>query len=820
MIPGIRHAMRSLRRSPAFALTVIATLGIGIGLNSAIFTVVDCVLLRPLGYRDADRIVALRTHVVDENRSFARIGGDDYSDLSRQIKGFESTAYYQSYPDGIQIGGEALYLPVANVSPGFGQVMGVQPVAGRIFQATDTVGHEAMVSAAFARDHFSSAQAALGQVIRYGGDLHPIVGVLPDGFSFPGKTTVWIEENAAPNVSNRTAYNQYAVAKRRAGVSSAQLSAELDAFSHRLQRDFPEDHHKTIEAVPLQEQIVGKIRPTLHLLMGSVAIVLLIVCANIMHLQLVRATRQVRAVTIRTALGASRRSLTSGALLEVLLLAAAGCVVAFLLEEPGLRLLVRIAPADIPRLNDIHLNFDVLLFSFFVSLLVMGVAAILPIWRSWHIDPASALRQDASRGTEGRSTLRLRNGFIVAEVALTLTLSVAATLLTRQLIQQSRQDLGFSAENLITLDSHAISTDKIPDVSNESSPELRAAGEEAARALRLRRLTNLDATLESVASVPGVESASAILGAPMGFGGSSVRYAVKGRQVFAPGVENLPDADLHPVTPGLFATMKIPLLRGRALTPEDRFDAPPVLLINQALARQVFPNQDPIGQQIMCGYDRVSSWWTIIGVVGNIRDSSPGADPYPTFYVPVAQHPDRAADVQLVVRTRTDAAAMVEALRNRLKATHPEIAIQATTMRENIGDTQQSQRFRIVLFGSFAAISILLAAVGMYGVTAYSVTQRRFEFGLRVALGANRAQVLGMVLRGALQVALLGIAIGVVLTLSLVRVLGSVVGKLPAFDAPAYALAAFAVLLIALFATLLPARAAASVEPMDVLRSE
>jgi len=817
MIPGIRHALRSLRRSPAFALTVIATLGIGIGLNSAIFTVVDCVLLRPLGYRDADRIVSLQTHFVDENRSIAKLGGDDYSDLSRQIKGVESMAFYRDYGVGIQLGGEALYLPVASVSPGFGQVMGVQPVAGRIFQATDTIGHEALVSATFARDHFSSAQAALGQVIRYEGALRPIVGVLPDGFSFPGKTAVWIEENATPGIVSRTAYNQHGIAKRRAGVSSAQLNAELDAFSHRLQHDFPEDRHKTIEAVPLQEQIVGTIRPTLHLLMGSVAIVLLIVCANIMHLQLVRATRQLRAVTIRTALGASRASLTSGALLEVLLLATAGCIAAFLLEEPGLRLLVRIAPPDIPRLNDIHLNLDVLLFSFFVSLLVMSVAAILPIWRSWHIDPASTLRQDASRGTEGRSTLRLRNGFIVAEVALTLTLSVAAILLTRQLIQQSRQDLGFSAENLITLDSHAMSTDKVPDASNESSPALRAASEEAASA---SRLTHLDATLESIATVPGVESVSAIDGAPMGFGGADVSYAVKGRQVFAPGAGKLPDADIHSVTPGFFATMRIPLLRGRALTPEDRFDAPPVLLINQALARQIFPNQDPVGQQIMCGYDWVSTWWTIVGVVGDIRDSSPGADPHPTFYVPVAQHPDRAADVQLVVRTRTDAAVMVEALQNRLKATHPEIAIKATTMRENIGDTQRSERFRTALFGSFAAISILLAAVGMYGVTAYSVTQRRFEFGLRVALGANRAQVLGMVLRDALQVALLGIAIGVVLTLSLVRVLDSVVGKLPAFDAPAYALAAFAVLLIALFATLLPARAAASVEPMDVLRSE
>jgi putative ABC transport system permease protein len=815
MIASIRHALRSLRHSPLFALTVIATLGIGIGLNAAIFTVVDCVLLRPLGYHDADRIVALQSHFTDQNRSIPRLGGDDYTDLSHQVKGLEATAYYQSYSDGLRLNGEALYLPVANVSPQFGQVLGVQPVSGRLFSPDAAIGHEAMVSAAFARDHFGNAQAALGQTIQYNGALRPIVAVLPDGFSFPGRTAVWFELNAAPETASRTSYSQMVIGKRRSGVSPQQLSAELAAFSQQLQHSFPEDGHKTIESVPLQEQIVGRIRPTLNLLMGAVSVILLIVCANITHLQLVRATQQIRAVTIRTALGASRSTLAGRALLESLLLAAIGCAVAVLLAVPALRLLTRIAPPDIPRLADVHLNIDVLLFSFALSAILMGLTAVLPVWRSWHTDPASALRQDASRGTEGRGAGRLRNGFLISEIALTLTLSIAAVMLTRQLVQQSKQDLGFSVENLITLDSHAIdSTPQQPAASTPEQTQVYMANQAKTH------LANLDATLESVSTVPGVASAAAILGAPMGFDNTDVGYAVKGRQIFAPGVLNLPDADLYPVTPNLFSTMRIPLLRGRNLSAQDTLNAPMVLLINQELARQVFPGQDPIGQQIMCGLDSVQSWWTIVGIVGNIHSSSPTAAPSPAIYVPIAQHPDRATDVQIVVRTNMAPGTMLDALRNRLKQTHPEIAVKATTMRENIGNTQRSDQFRTLLFGSFAAISILLAAVGMYGITAYSVTQRRFEFGLRIALGADRPQLFGMVLRKAFLFATLGIGAGAALSLSLMRILGSVVGKLPTFDVMAYALAAMAVLTIALAATILPARSAANIDPMTVLRNE
>ena len=821
MFATIRHALRSLRRSPAFTLTVITTLGIGIGLNAAIFAVVDCVLLRPLGYHDADRIVGLQTHFLDENRSIPRIGGDDYNDLARLVKGLEATAFYRgAWPEGISINGSAFYLPVADVSPRLMEVMGVEPVAGRLFNDDDTDGHDALIGEAFAREHFGSVSAAIGQTIHYDNGSHTVIGVLPEAFSFPRNAHIWMETKPGPATANRTAYNQQAIGKRRADVTPEQLAAELASFSVHLQQAFPEDKFKTLETVPLQEQIVGKIRPMLNLLMGSVGVILLIIGANITHLQLVRATRQLRSVTIRTALGASRSVLAGRAMVEALLLAVSGSVVAVLIAVPALKLLVRVAPPELPRLAEVRLNGDVFIFAFLISVLLMAITALLPVWRSWRVDPVSALRQDAARGTEGSGSLRLRDGIVVIEVALTLTLSVLSVVVARQLIAQSKQDLGFAAESLVTLDTHALGAAPFPEWPKEATPEAIAAYEAAALPAKQERLARLDATLASVSSVPGVVSAGAILGAPMGFGGSDVSYAVRGRQVFAPPFKGLPNADLRPVTPGIFATMGIPLVRGRALNADDRLGSPTVLLIDQTLAREIFPNEDPIGKQIMCGYDDVASWWTIVGVVGAIHGDSPSAAPTPTFYVPVAQHPGGAGDMQIVVRTALAPSAMAATLRKSLAISHPEIAVKATTMRENIGETQRSDLFRSVLFGSFSGVSILLAAVGMYGVTAYSVAQRKFEFGLRVALGADRPQLFVMVLRKALVFAVAGVAIGIGLSLGLARVLASVVGKLPAFDPVAYLLASCAVLAIAMLAMFLPARAATNVDPMTVLRSE
>ena len=823
----LRVAVRQLMRSKTFSLTVVLTLAVGIGLNAAIFTMVDCVMLRPLGYRDAERIYGLNTHFLDANRSIPRMGGGDYADVAQQASSVEYAAYYQGpYSDGAQTAGRTFYLASTGASPEFMRLMGVEPLAGRIFATT---GHnkdkvkdpsEAMVSSVFARESFGSVAAALGKTISFEGKTYNIVGVMPDGFTFPGKTQLWIELPSEPEYAGRTSYSQMAVVKLKPGVSAEQLNAELATISQRLQKAYPKDDgHKTIEAVSLQEQLIGKIKPVLRLLMGAVGVVLLIVCANITHLQLIRGTQLRREVTIRAALGATRSALARRAGLEVLVLALTGCVAGILIAEPAMKLLVRMAPPDLPRLADVHLNVDVILYSFLASLVTMAATALLPLWRSWRIDAASAMKQDASRGTESRGSGYLRQVLVAGEVALTLTLSVAAVLLVRQLIAESETDLGFAAEKLVVLDTHGTSHVRPLLVEQfngkKTEAELRAPIERA-RAQDMQALNNM---LDGVRAVPGVERADAIFAAPLRSAGSNGSYAVRGVSRFEPGAD-LPNANFESMTPGYLETMHIPLLRGRNLTDADGPGSQKVLLISKTMADESFRGVDPVGKQIMCGWDSQDEWWTIVGVVGDVRQDSPGSAPPSVIYTPVAQHAHTAAEMQLVVRTHTNAGAMAGTLERLMKTRFPEVAVNATTMQADLGETERAQRFRTLLFSSFAGVSILLAITGMYGVTAYTVTQKRFEFALRFALGAQRGTVLGSVLRNALTVAAIGIVSGVGLSLTLKQVLGAVLGKMAGVDAPAFVIAGAGVFVVALLAALQPAFRAAMVEPMQVLRSE
>jgi putative ABC transport system permease protein len=797
----LRYALRQLRRSLSFTAAVVLTLAVGIGLNAAIFTIVDCVLLKPLGYHDASRIYSINTRFLDENRAINSIGGDDYVDVASQVRSLESSAYYNSGQDGLQLNGQSFYLYIAMVSPQFGGVIGVEPVAGRLFNE-NAGGTEALVSSAFAEQHFGSAQAAIGHALQYDSRTLTIVGVLPNGFSFPGKTVVWVEGAPHPETRSRTAYNQHAIARVKPGVTVSRLNAEMATLSRQLQTAYPDDSHKALEAVSLQDQIVGSIRPTLRLLMGSVVVVLLIVCANIGHLQLVRSTQMRRDASIRTALGATGTAIARRALMESFILATSGCALALIIAQPALHLLTVMAQDQIPRLADVRLNRDVLLFSFVMSMATMLITALLPAWRAVTVSPSAVLKQEQAGSSESRKSRRLRDALIVGEVALTLTLSVASVLLAGQMIDQSRRDLGFVPDNLLVMDTH---TALPPTQANfTSSPAALAT---------LRDL------LDSVAKVPGVKSVAAIQGVPMGPGNADVGYAIRGRMEFKPG-QPLPDADIEPITSTYFQTMGIPLLQGRLLTDDDNENSAPVLVVSRELAQKVFPGQDPIGQQIMCGYDMKSSWWTIVGVVGDIRQNSPASPFAQTMYVPVAQHSFRAADMQVVVRTGLDAATMASTLETMLKHDHPQVAVSSTTMREAVGESSHAQRFRTLLFGGFAAVAILLAAVGMYGVTAYTVAQRRFEFALRLALGAQRNQILTMTLAHGIAVASLGIGVGVALSLGLLRVVGTVLGKLPVFDPASYAIAILGVLGIAITSAVIPSRHASKVEPMRVLRGD
>lgn len=813
---SFHDALRSLWRAPGFALLTIAILAIGVGLNTAIFTVVDCVLLRPLGYHDADRIISVQTHNLHSGRTFPRVGGGDYVDLSQQVHGIQSAFYYQNWDGGVQVRGQSIITPLTYVSPRFGEVMGVQPVAGRMFGSNDVKGSEALVSAAFAREHFGNAGTALGQPLHGEYGQFTIVGVLPDGFTFPAKTAVWLESNAEPLVLARSAYNQRAIAKRRTGTSPAQLTAELATFSKRLQQLYPEDREKMLEAISLQESIVGKVASTLHLLMGSVAILLLIVCANITHLQLIRTTRQIREIAVRSALGASRARLAFRALAEAALLSVAGGAGALLLAVPALQLLTHLAPAGLPRLAEIGLNWHVLLYSLLISFALMALTALLPVWRSWRVDQSLVLRQDSARGLEGRSAVRLRSAFLMAQVAFTLVLAATAVLLARQLIAHTREDLGFDMERLYTLDASVIAPTASQPASTATTPGAKAAAAALEENTKATRLATLNSALETLRSTPGVIAAEAINGAPLGFGGSNVGYAIKGRSLFLAGA-NLPNAEMKPISPGALGALHVPLLRGRAFNSGDRAGTVPVVLVSKELADRVFPGEDAVGHAIMCGYDNTAGWWSIVGVVGSLKDA-PGSMPEQTMYVPIAQHASRASSMQVLVRTAPGAQLSEEALRQRLQQARPDMAATATSMAQNLSEVERDLRFKSILFESFAGVSILLAMLGMYGATAYSVTQRTFEFGLRMALGSTRHQVVFGVMRRALWLAISGAAAGLVLYILLLRVSASVIGKLPS-DVPSLLLAILGVVALTLLASAIPARRASTIDPARALHS-
>ena len=800
-VQDVRYAVRQLRRSPGFTLVTLLTLAAGIGANAAIFSVVDTVLLRPLGYRDADRIFAVNTRFPQANRAIPRVGGDDFADLAASMQSVASSAYYQPYESGVQVDGRGVYLKLAGVSRSFGEVLGVQPAAGRLFLRTGDVTTEALVGSSFARQHFGSEASAVGKVLQFAGAPRTVVGVLPDGFGFPESTVLWLGLPDRPETPARSAYNQRAIFRLHDGVSPAALAAELGTLSRRLAAAYPEDRQKELIAVPLQEQIVGKVRPMLRLLMGAVTLVLIIVCANITHLQLVRATAQEQRTALLNALGASRVRLMTTAVIQAALLAVAGGVGGILLGIPLIKLLLRLAPENLPRIAELQRSgllpdATVLALCFSVSLLVMLLTAMLPIWRSWHVDPVNALKRDASRGMTPGGTARLRSMLVVGEVALTFVLCVASALLMRQMQNLAKTDLGFRPEHLLLADTHAPSSEK---------DGIDHAG-------------RLNLLLDQVHALPGVEAAGAVLAAPSQ-GAPDVGYAIRGRTQFIAGA-NLPSANILPATPGYFGTMGIPLLQGRNLQATDTATAPRVAVITRSMAQQSFSGEDPLGKQIMCGYDSAGEWLTIVGVVGDAIQESPAVKAGPSFYVPLAQHPRAAADVQIVVRTHSDPAPMLDTLIKRIRLIDPSIAVTASTMHDSLGESLRTERFRSVLFGGFAFLSILLAAVGMYGVTAYTVAQRRFEFGLRFAFGARPGQVFAGVLRSSLLLAAVGIACGSVAALLLTRLAASMLTGVQAMELMPWIGAALAVLLLMLIATLLPAGRAAKVEPMQALRAE
>jgi putative ABC transport system permease protein len=511
------------------------------------------------------------------------------------------------------------------------------------------------------------------------------------------------------------------------------------------------------------------------------------------HLYLARAVERQRELAVRTALGSSRMRLGRMVVLESLVLSGTGALLGIAIAEPIVKLLVSIAPSGLPRAGEIQLNLWVFVFTAGIALVATVAAALVPARQAARVDPIRALQQDSSRGMSSRHSFLLRNGLVIAEVAAAFVLAVGASLLARTMLTLQSNDLGYSKAGLLIVDADA------PAVSLEDS---------------LNATQKFNTIYADLRTLPGVESVAGVMGLPTGKYGSNGYYSVNGAAVNTQGNEQ---AIFSLASPDYFKTMEVALLKGRDFSAEDAYTAPFVAIISESLARQSFPNQDPIGRQIQCGLDS-PKWMTIIGVVRDVRQDSPAESPGPALYMPLAQHPYMATQINIAIRTKVAPASLIDTVQSRIRRIDPGIAIRFTTMDAMVGDSVEMQRFRSVLVGSFAGVGLLLAILGVYGTVSYSVAQRTFEIGVRMAFGAERESILKMVLRQVLVLASIGIVAGLALSLIAGRFIASMLSGVSPADPLSLGAAVGVLMLAAVGAGLIPARAASSVEPMQALR--
>ena len=798
-----RFAIRSLWKNPGFALLAVLVMGLGIGANTAVFSVVNSVLLRPLDYHDPDRIMTLWS-LWKKSGHLGSVSGPDFHDWHNQSTAFSSMSYYYDFEIAVSARQAAEYAHVAAIMPEFLQTFEIQPVLGRPFAAGEQKpgsGGAALISYGFWQRHFGGDPAALGRVVQISGKSLTVVGVLPQGFGFPNHTDVWYPANVLEaETASRSAHNYRLVGRLKPGVSLEEARSQMTAIAGRLEQEYPSSNQgKSAAVVPLRESMVGDVRPTLLLLLGAVALVLLIACANVANLLLAKATSRTREMAIRAAIGASRWRLIRQLSLESLVLALAAGAVGLLLAFWGSSALVLLAPQDIPRLAETAIDGRVLAFTFGMSVLASLLFGLFPAWQASRVDLNESLKSAGARSTAGGATGRMRGALVVAEIALSVVLLAGAGLLLKSFVALHNVALGFRPENVLIM--------------GTSFP---AYNLEMAR----RAAPFFKDVMAETEKIPGVLAVGGTRVSPpetMSNGGYWLDHPL------APGVIGvaLPQAIFSVVTPGLFRALAIPLRQGRDFSDRDSYDAPPTAVINEALARISFPGQNPIGRMIFCGFDLSSmKAMEIVGIVGDIRQDGPASPERPEIYMPFEQHPNASTNLMLVVRTASDPLALADTLRRKVRALDSGVPVKFTTLEASLAENVAGPRFRTVLLGIFAGLAVLLAMAGVYGVMAYAVGQRTGEIGLRMALGANPKDVLGLVLGQGLKLAGIGLAIGLVAAVVASKLLAKVLFSVKPTDPATYAAVAVLLGAVAMLACYLPARRATKVDPLVALRQE
>ncbi len=800
----LRFGMRMLRSRPGFTAIVALTLALGIGANVAVFSVVNATLLRPLPYPEPDRLVTLQNQFLARNLKNAGVSTADYADYRRQKQIFEEVAAGSGGNFNLSGVDRPESLSGAFVTAGFFPVLGLRPVAGRVFnEDEDRPGRNQVVvlTESFWKRRFGGDPGVIGRTLQLNDQGYTVIGVVPPAPESLGPNEVFIPAAFTAEQTNHAVRRSrflFALARLKRGVSLAQAQAEMNVFAQALGKEFPKDYPAEsgwgVRVDSLHELLVGETRPALQALMGVVGFVLLIACANVANLSLARATEREREISIRAALGADSWRITRQLLTENLLLGLLGGGGGLLLAVWGIESLRQVGPRNFPRLQEIGIDWQVLAFALGISLLTGMLAGIAPILQTTRRNLHEGIKEGA-RGAGGLSQNRARSLLVIAEVAMSLILLVGAGLLLQSFVRLQRVDPGFQPQNTLTI-RVPLSSNRYPD--------------------QAQRVAFIDRLTERVRALPGVTAVGAASTLPfIGFNSSGV-FNIDGLAT-APGGAS-PHADIRRVTHGFFAAMGIPLRRGRLFGETDTAATPFVALADEKLAAQYWPGEDPIGKRVQMGGPQ-SPWYTIVGVVGHVKHSRMNAESKGALYFLYSQN--RAFMITLVVRSGNASELLAGAVQREVSAIDKDTPVyEIKTMNERLSDTLSTQRLSASLSAVFAGVALLLAMLGIYGVMSSSVGQRTHEIGVRMALGAQTGDVLKRVLRHGLALTLCGVAVGLIGALGLTRLLSGLLFEVSATDPLVFAIIPLLLISVAVLACYIPARRAARVDPLVALRRE
>ena len=802
-VQDVRYAVRVLRKNPSFTAVVLLTLALGIGANTAIFSIVNAVLLSPLPYDDADRIVQVWHTPPQEafpGRTEFSISPANYLDWRDQNHVFEHIAAYGGTTFTFTGGDRPEAVNGAMVAPDLFAVLRAKPLLGRSFTPEEDApgqGKVVVLGHRFWQTRFGSDPGVVGRQIRLGGESHTVVGVMPASFRFPQWAELWTPLAWSEQERQVRGIHDYnAIARLAPGVTVAQAQAEMSAISRRLEEQYPADDKGWGALIrPLRDELVGDVKPALLVLLAAVSLVLLIACANVANLVLARTLARRKEIALRAALGASRGRVMQQVLSENLLLALVGGALGLLLAHYGVAAIVAFLGDQLPRAAEIRVDGRVLLFTFLISVLTGLAAGIMPALRLTRINLGDALKQGSGKTTSDSGGNRTRSVLVVAEVALSLILLVGAGLMIRTLGMLRGVNPGFDPKHVVSM--------------RLSIPEVKYA-------LPEQQTSFFQRTLERVRALPGVESAGAVTSLPT-TGGSTQPVAIEGHPVVA--MSEQPEVAVRVMTPGYLQAMRIPLVRGRDVREADAAGQPGVILISESMARRFWPDQDPIGKRlVLTFYPQLPR--EVVGIVGDVKQQGLAVvQPSPTIYVPLGQMP--RPWMSIVVRTPSQLAALMPAVTGAIREVDPEQPVlDVMTLEALLDDSLAHQRFSMLLLALFAGFALLLAGIGIYSVLSYAVRRRAQEIGIRVALGAQRSDVLWMVLGHGLRLTMAGLVIGTLGAVGLTRLLTGLLFGVPPTDPLTFTVVAALLCAIALLACYLPARRAMRVDPMIAMRYE